>query len=104
MSFSVAILALSYGEGAHLHSLVLRYHGAPIPVGAGISFVQAYLEQKNFALDGDGTSNQVQVLEAFDVVRDTLLRFFKFIMLMTASGKAKLQNGQPLESPNHLRL
>ncbi|TFK39605.1 dehydrogenase E1 component-domain-containing protein [Crucibulum laeve] len=62
---------------AHLYPLIFAGNGIvgpPIPAGDGVSFAQKYLRHKNctFAMYGDDASNQGQVFEAFNMVRQAL--------------------------------
>lgn len=67
---------MSHGKGGSMHIFTPSFFGgngivgAQVPVGAGVSFAQKYMGEKNatFALYGDGASNQGQVFEAFNMV------------------------------------
>jgi pyruvate dehydrogenase E1 component alpha subunit len=57
-------IAMSRGKGGSMHIFTPSFSGngivgAQVPVGAGISFTQKYLGEKNctFALYGDSASN-----------------------------------------------
>ena len=71
---------MSRGKGGSMHIFTPSFFGgngivgAQVPIGAGIAFAQKYLGHKTatFALYGDGASNQGQVFEAFNMVRNYL--------------------------------
>ncbi|KAF8961119.1 alpha subunit of pyruvate dehydrogenase [Entomortierella lignicola] len=66
---------ISKGKGGSMHMFTPNFFGgngivgAQVPLGAGISFAQKYLDKKavTFALYGDGASNQGQVFEAYNM-------------------------------------
>ncbi|KAF9434929.1 alpha subunit of pyruvate dehydrogenase [Entomortierella beljakovae] len=66
---------ISQGKGGSMHMFTPNFYGgngivgAQVPLGAGASFAQKYLDQKavTFALYGDGASNQGQVFEAYNM-------------------------------------
>ncbi|KAF9352776.1 alpha subunit of pyruvate dehydrogenase [Mortierella sp. AD094] len=68
---------ISGGKGGSMHMFTPNFFGgngivgAQVPLGAGISFAQKYLDQKavTFALYGDGASNQGQVFEAYNMAK-----------------------------------
>jgi len=68
---------MSNGKGGSMHMFTPTFFGgngivgAQVPVGAGISFAEKYLNKKTatFALYGDGASNQGQVFEAFNMAK-----------------------------------
>lgn len=69
---------MSHGKGGSMHIFTPSFFGgngivgAQVPVGAGIAFAQKYLKNPavTFALYGDGASNQGQVFEAYNMVRE----------------------------------
>ena len=69
---------MSRGKGGSIHIFTPSFFGgngivgAQVPIGAGIVFAQKYLGKKTatFALYGDGATNQGQVFEAFNMVRN----------------------------------
>jgi len=69
-------IGMSHGKGGSMHIFTPSFFGgngivgAQVPIGAGVSFAQKYMGEKNctFALYGDGASNQGQVFEAFNMV------------------------------------
>ena len=71
---------MSRGKGGSMHIFTPSFFGgngivgAQVHIGAGIAFAQKYLGKKTatFALYGDGASNQGQVFEAFNMVRNCL--------------------------------
>ncbi|KAG6836110.1 hypothetical protein H0H93_011222 [Arthromyces matolae] len=68
---------MSEGKGGSMHIFTPTFFGgngivgAQVPIGAGVSFAQKYLEEKHatFAMYGDGASNQGQVFEAFNMAK-----------------------------------
>lgn len=70
---------MSNGKGGSMHMFTPSFFGgngivgAQVPLGAGISFAQKYLNKgaTTFALYGDGASNQGQVFEAYNMVRQS---------------------------------
>jgi len=70
-------IGMSHGKGGSMHIFTPSFFGgngivgAQVPVGAGVSFAQKYMGQKNctFALYGDGASNQGQVFEAYNMAK-----------------------------------
>jgi hypothetical protein len=68
---------MSNGKGGSMHIFTPSFFGgngivgAQVPVGAGIALAQKYLKKKTvtFALYGDGASNQGQVFESYNMVR-----------------------------------
>ncbi|KAF9103075.1 alpha subunit of pyruvate dehydrogenase [Mortierella sp. AM989] len=68
---------ISGGKGGSMHMFTPNFFGgngivgAQVPLGAGMSFAQKYLDKKavTFALYGDGASNQGQVFEAFNMAK-----------------------------------
>ena len=68
---------MSRGKGGSMHIFTPSFGGnnivgAQVPIDAGIAFAQKYLGKKMamFALYGDGASNQGQVFEVFNMVRN----------------------------------
>lgn len=70
---------MSHGKGGSMHIFTPSFFGgngivgAQVPVGAGLAFAQKYLGRNDvatFTLYGDGASNQGQVFEAFNMVRN----------------------------------
>jgi pyruvate dehydrogenase E1 component alpha subunit len=67
---------MSHGKGGSMHIFTPTFFGgngivgAQVPLGAGISFADKYMNKKTvtFALYGDGASNQGQVFESFNMV------------------------------------
>ncbi|KAI0045370.1 pyruvate dehydrogenase e1 component alpha subunit [Auriscalpium vulgare] len=70
-------VGMSNGKGGSMHIFTERFFGgngivgAQVPVGAGISFAQKYLERPSatFAMYGDGASNQGQIFEAYNMAK-----------------------------------
>ncbi|KAJ3503812.1 hypothetical protein NLJ89_g8265 [Agrocybe chaxingu] len=68
---------MSHGKGGSMHIFTPTFFGgngivgAQVPIGAGVSFAQKYMDEKTctFALYGDGASNQGQVFEAFNMAK-----------------------------------
>jgi hypothetical protein len=60
--------------------------GAQVLIGAGVSFAQKYMGEKNctFALYGDGANNQGQVFEAYNMVCVRSQCFFSAPLLMNS--------------------
>lgn len=67
---------MSHGKGGSMHIFTPTFFGgngivgAQVPLGAGISFADKYMNKKTvtFSLYGDGASNQGQVFESFNMV------------------------------------
>ena len=67
---------MSHGKGGSMHIFTPTFFGgngivgAQVPLGAGISFADKYMNKKTvtFTLYGDGASNQGQVFESFNMV------------------------------------
>ncbi len=74
------VCGVSKGKGGSMHVFTEAFQGghgivgAQVPLGAGLAFAQKYLGKKTatFAMYGDGASNQGQVFESYNMVRDTL--------------------------------
>jgi len=87
---------MSRGKGGSMHIFTPTFFGgngivgAQVPIGAGIAFAQKYLGQKTatFALYGDGASNQGQVFEAFNMVRNYLALVLAVIIFILCTGQA----------------
>ena len=73
---------MSHGKGGSMHIFTKSFFGgngivgAQVPVGAGIALAAKYSGKSvaTYAMYGDGASNQGQVFESYNMVRDSLLR------------------------------
>ncbi|ODQ65607.1 hypothetical protein NADFUDRAFT_82632 [Nadsonia fulvescens var. elongata DSM 6958] len=69
---------VSYGKGGSMHMFTHGFYGgtgivgAQVPVGAGLAFAHKYsgqTDKANFALYGDGASNQGQIFESYNMAK-----------------------------------
>ena len=82
------VCGVSKGKGGSMHVFTEAFQGghgivgAQVPLGAGLAFASKYSGKKaaTFAMYGDGASNQGQVFESYNMVREPVVTYLEAVL------------------------